>query len=317
MSSRTVDVAAAIRGQVAGRRSLVTPEGVRLNLTLAERSDRVAAVCIDLFIILIAIISIGWLQILLFDLVDYQAGEVVGWAVAVFTVSSFLVRSFYFAFFELKWQGSTPGKRILRLRVVDRNGGPLTANAVFARNLTREIELFIPITILMTSVSSQSIGELEVWLSLGWLALFVCMPLLNRDRLRVGDMIGGTWVVAMPKPVLMPDLANAVPHRRHAAPNGDAKTEPKVSFLPEQLDVYGIYELQTLETLLRYDRSPDDETYREVCLRIRKKIGWNGGEEGVSAKEFLECYYNALRGHLETKLAFGERRKDKHHSRTR
>ena len=82
----------------------------------------------------------------------------------------------------------------------------------------------------------------------------------------------------------MPDLAKTVQRRQHSISRDDAKMGPKVTFLPEHLDVYGIYELQTLERLLRNGRSPNDEAYREVCLRIRKKIGWDGVDKGVSAK---------------------------------
>lgn len=297
-------------------RSLVTPEGVRLNVALASRSERGLAVLLDLFFVLIVISLISFLQFFLFKLADYRTSETVGWGVAVFTVSSFLIRSFYFTFFELRWQGRTPGKKIMGLRVVDRKGGPLTANAVFARNLTREVELFIPINIMLASNFSRGIDQLEVWLSIGWLSVFVLMPLLNKDRLRVGDIIAGTGVVTAPKHYLMSDLAGTVRRKQQAQSQKATTPGPKVTFLPGQLDAYGIYELQTLENLLRKGRPPNDKTYQEVCVRIRKKISWDGGDDGVTAREFLECYYNALRGHLETKLAFGERREDKHHSKT-
>lgn len=313
MSSSAVRSTASRHASDTQERSLVTPEGVRLNVTLAPRSERLVAVCLDLFFILVAISLISFLQIVLFKIADYTVTETVGWIIALFTVTSFLIRSFYFTYFELKWQGRTPGKKMLGLRVVDRHGGPLVAKAVFARNLTREVELFIPLSIMFAGSYSDSIDQLEVLLSLGWLALFVLMPVLNRDRLRVGDMVGGTWVVTAPKHFLMSDLTGAAQRKQQIHKEQDKDAGQGLAFLPEQLDVYGIYELQTLEGLLRKARAPNDRTYREVCTRIQKKIGWQGGTHGVSAREFLESYYNALRGHLETKLAFGERREDKHH----
>jgi len=39
---------------------------------------------------------------------------------------------------------ATPGKRILGIRVAARNGKALTAEAVFARNAMRELEVFLP-----------------------------------------------------------------------------------------------------------------------------------------------------------------------------
>ena len=54
------------------------------------------------------------------------------------TVFFFLLRGFYFTLFEMGRRAATPGKRIMRLRVVAREGRQLTANAIFARNVMRE-----------------------------------------------------------------------------------------------------------------------------------------------------------------------------------
>ena len=83
------------------------------------------------------------------------------------------------------------------------------------------------------------------------------------------------------------------------------------AFTREQLQIYGIYELQTLETVLRQEGATAQETRAEVCNRIRRKIGWQG-EEPVDPKRFLESFYAALRQHLENRMLFGERRESKH-----
>src|SRR5213075_2746860 len=41
-----------------------------------------------------------------------------------------------------------------------------------------------------------------------WIFVFLGLPLLNKDRLRAGDLIAGTRVVVAPKPVLVADLAD-------------------------------------------------------------------------------------------------------------
>ena len=43
-------------------------------------------------------------------------------------------------------RGATPGKRMLGLRVVARDGARLTGGAVIARNAMREIEVFLPLS---------------------------------------------------------------------------------------------------------------------------------------------------------------------------
>ena len=65
----------------------------------------------------------------------------------------FVVRNLYFIHFELSWRGATPGKRIVGIRVIDRRGGPLLPAAVIARNLTREVEIFIPLRVLISATA--------------------------------------------------------------------------------------------------------------------------------------------------------------------
>jgi hypothetical protein len=124
------------------------------------------------------------------------------------------------------------------------------------------------------------------------------LPLLNRDRLRVGDLVAGTVVVRTPATVLLEDLAVA---RAPAA----------LAFTDEHLDVYGVYELQVLEGVLRRRGQPGHEdAVRTVAGKIREKIGWS--DAGVAAEPFLEAFYGALRARLEKRLLFGKRRVDKH-----
>ena len=66
------------------------------------------------------------------------------------------MRNLYFIHFELSWHGATPGKRIVGIRVVDRRGGPLLPAAVIARNLTREIEIFIPLGVLISAAAASA-----------------------------------------------------------------------------------------------------------------------------------------------------------------
>ena len=129
------------------------------------------------------------------------------WSMSLVVLCSFAIRSFYFIAFELRWQGQTPGKRAMKIRVIDLSGGRLSADAVFARNLMRELELFLPISLMVSNqVSTSGLGNLLTFL---WLGIFVLLPFFNRDRMRAGDMIGGTWVVAAPASILLSDLASA------------------------------------------------------------------------------------------------------------
>ncbi len=289
---------ASARADGAKRRAIVTPEGIALPVTLAPRGDRAAALILDLIFIYAPIVAI----VILFVIMAL-GGAGSNWILGMVILVSFLVRSFYFVFFELRWQGVTPGKRILKLRVIDRKGGELTAGAVFARNLMREVEVFMPIQLLL----SLGAGTLADLLMLAWAAIFVFLPFFNRDCLRAGDLVGGTWVIRDPKAVLVEDVAE----RAAEGPAMRAATGPAIEFTPEQLSHYGIYELQTLEEVLRQDGPNAQHTRAEVARRIQRKIGWPE-HRAVNATDFLEAFYAAQRGRLERGLLFGKRRESKY-----
>ena len=284
----------------AARREIIPPEGVPIPVRLADRGSRAAALIIDLIIIIAVIIAVGVAA-------AYGAANLslAAWGLALVILVSFLVRSFYFILFELRWQGTTPGKRALGLRVIDRGGGRLRPEAVFARNLMREVEVFMPISILLMGERIGAGGWTALF-TLVWLGIFVLMPFFNRDRMRVGDLVGGTWVIAMPRAVLSPDMAGP-------APSGARPVRPQegYAFTPAQLDIYGVFELQTLEQVLR-DSGPQAAAMRdEVADRIRRKIGWSGPDV-IDSTAFLQAFYAALRARLEAGMLFGRRRRDQH-----
>lgn len=292
-------IAPEVKARARNERRLLTPEGVPLIFQLAERGARAAAVLIDLVIMYLGIaavvlaflFSLGWIGI---------DGVVTGLVILV----SFLVRSFYFIYFELRWQGQTPGKRALGIRVIDRRGGYLRADSVFARNLLREVELFLPMTLLfMPGEGSQGWFKL---LTFVWVGIFLLLPFFNRDRLRAGDLVAGTWVIAAPKALLLGDVAADA-----TGTKGGVSADPEFPFTRGQLQVYGIYELQTLEEVLRQQGPQSAETRREVARRIQRKIGWTGPEP-ADAERFLNAFYAALRAHLEARMLFGERRENKY-----
>jgi len=73
-----------------------------------------------------------------------------------------------------------------------------------------------------------------------------------------------------------------------------------------ELSVYGEYELQVLERVLRDGRQ---EAIVEVAETICRKIGWSAGRGDERA--FLEAFYTQLRARLERGMRFGKRKADK------
>jgi uncharacterized RDD family membrane protein YckC len=274
-------------------RSFVTPEGVDLRLELGDGSQRAAAFCIDIAIMAISLTL--FTLFLIFAGVGSAGIGGVSWIVVVWILGSFLLRSFYFVAFELSAKAATPGKRMLGLRVASRDGGRLPAQAVLSRNAMRELEVFLPLSVLFSRPEGEAGGWMYL-LTFVWVCIFVFFPLFNKDRLRPGDLVGGTWVVRTPKQALMRDIAE-----------DSLANQASYVFTQEQLDAYGVKELQILEQVLR---SKDDVTMRSVTERICAKIGlpyrWD-----QSDYDFLSAYYGGLRNRLENSLMMGKRRVDK------
>jgi uncharacterized RDD family membrane protein YckC len=160
-----------------------TPERVPLAFPLASIGNRFLAVAIDhtLQYIAIAVVFIGFA--LIAGLGRSQIGvfesferEMPNWVIAVMIFVLFVLFTGYFALFEWLWDGQTPGKRLLKLRVIREDGRPITLWEAIARNLLRIFDtfpgFFVPV---------YSIGLIAVFLS-------------NRDQ-RVGDLFAGTVVI--------------------------------------------------------------------------------------------------------------------------
>jgi uncharacterized RDD family membrane protein YckC len=275
------------------RRQIVTPEGVPLPVDLADYGERLVAFILDLVIWLLLTLAIF---IPLIWVIGSTGASLIAISIALFI--GFLVRNLYFVYFELAWRGSTPGKRLTGLRVIDRAGGPLLASAIVARNLTREVETFLPLGVLMTWGKTSG-GSLD-WENLGiavWLLFFAALPFINRDRMRGGDLIAGTMVIALPKRALSSDIVEKTVQY--------AFTEP-------QLRAYGAFELQVLEELLRHPETPDStRVLNEVCDKICHKIGWTAPMPPNEVVPFLREFYTAERGFLEREQLYGKVRVDK------
>ncbi|HWT13020.1 MAG TPA: RDD family protein [Allosphingosinicella sp.] len=285
------EYAAVNRRALTGRRrTLVTPEGIDLQLTLADAGQRVGAFLLDLLIMMTALVLLSIGTLIVIASLGLQGLEV---GAVIWLLGFFLLRNFYFILMEMGPRAATLGKRALGLRVVARSGERLTADRVIARNMMREIEFYLPLSFLSYDASEGTASGLTSLAGLAWTGLFLFFPLFNKDRLRVGDLLAGTWVVNAPKRKLAADSLNI------------EGPQDRFRFSEAQLDVYGIYELQTLEQILRDDHA---DAIATVAATIRRKIA--APDQGFD-RDFLVAYYDAMRARMERGLLFGKRREDK------
>ncbi len=295
----------ARRARAAAERALIRdflpPEGVALRFQVAGLGARFGAQLLDL--LLTGLFAVAVMVLL-------AVTEITPWTATV-TIGAlvfFFIRAPYYVAAELLWNGQTLGKRISRLRVVSADGRSLRPYSVTVRNLMKEVEVFMPGTALLM-IERLSIAE--ALLLIAWITILLAVPLTNRRRQRLGDMVAGTYVIVQPKAVLLPDLA-----ARPAAGTGE-----RFSFLNHQLDHYGAYELQTLERVLQVDerrytrelRRRHERNMAAIAERIRAKIEYTGAVAPGEVRDFLEAFYRAQRQYLEARRLFGDAREDKFH----
>lgn len=278
---------------------ILTPEGVVLPFINASFGERVGAVVIDMIIMFMApvLLFIAVLTLGLYHLFDGKQNRVAGEILIILVMFLlFFIRSGYFMAFEMGRRAATPGKRLMRLRVIAHDGGRLTPAAVFTRNAMREVELYMPLSLLFSHGASSGWLGLLAFL---WALALLLLPLFNRQHARLGDFLAGTRVVHMPKAQLSYDLADL-----------DGDRNLGLVFTQEQL-AYGEMELGVLEQVLR-DRKAS--VMRAVADKIKARINWQAPRNPADVppdEAFLRAYYGALRAYLESRMLLGRRRKDK------
>jgi uncharacterized RDD family membrane protein YckC len=232
--------------------SIDTPEQIALEFHLATIGSRFLALAVDTLIQ-----ALGAAVLLA---VALAAGFVAGpfwsgaptWVFAVVLLGWFTIYYGYFALFESVWNGQTPGKRMLGLRVIHTSGRPVSVYEAVLRNIVRIVDQMPGIyAVAMVSVflteRSQRLGDLAA------------SSVVVHERLSEGETA-------------------RVEIRAHdpAAPRYGA------SRLPEQ-------EFLVVETFLRRRHELDGyarvQNAERIARRLREKLGL---QEAGRNEEFLE-----------------------------
>jgi uncharacterized RDD family membrane protein YckC len=152
-----------------------TPERVPLHFALASIGNRFLACAFDHTMQMLAIALVVMVLTWTGNLAHFgdKLSDAPKWSLVLLILSVFVIWSSYFALFETFWNGQTPGKRLLKLRVIREDGRPVTFWEASARNLLRIFD--------MMPFPFYSIG-------------LACVFVSPRDQ-RVGDFVAGTVVV--------------------------------------------------------------------------------------------------------------------------
>ena len=230
-----------------------TPEQTQVEFALAGIGSRFLAYAFDFLVQFI--VGLG-----LFLAWGLTLGGVAGlwpqgwtWVTGLFLFLGFLLTVGYFAIFEAIWNGQTPGKRYLAIRVIKDSGRPISATDAIARNLMRIVDQ-LP----------------------GAYAAAIVSMLLSPHNKRLGDYVAGTVVV----------------HEKSAGemmPAGDGakhETTPlsqPVRLLPE--------EVQLIETFLQRSAQLSPEVRAATAAGIANRVYTRlqlTTQEQQDAEEFLQ-----------------------------
>lgn len=151
-----------------------TPERVELRFALASVGSRFLAAFIDHGIQFLTLFFLGLLTAQITDFLrqlDFGRSANL-WLLSLFVLVNFLIHFGYFVVFETLWNGQTPGKRWMRLRVIRVDGRPVGFFEALVRNVLRSMD-FLP--------SGYALGMLSI--------------MLHRESRRLGDLVAGTVVV--------------------------------------------------------------------------------------------------------------------------
>ncbi len=158
---------------------VVIPENIAFEYRVASPFERLAAYVIDL-LIMAMIVGVIWVTSLLVfgSLNQMEIGT------GLLLISLFVVAWFYHGLFETYWNGQTPGKRSMGLRVMRVDGSPINAAQAILRNFLRVADgyPFVPL-----------FGSPDLALPTGLLGLVATAS--NRRYQRLGDLACGTMVI--------------------------------------------------------------------------------------------------------------------------
>ena len=161
---------------------VVTPENIAFKYEVAGPFRRLPAYLVDLALRLIVFVGLTFVcSMLLFG---------GGILIPLLILTWFVMEWFYGGLFETFWNGQTPGKRLLGLRVLSIDGQPIDGMQAVMRNILRYADL-------MPFLGFDALGlpAFFAWLALPTGTVGLITTIFNRRYQRLGDLVCGTMVV--------------------------------------------------------------------------------------------------------------------------
>ena len=258
--------------------SIDTPELVAIEMPLAGIGSRFIALLVDYLIWGAGFTVMALLFAVILPSVLSYSQVTANWVWAVFILLSFLLNWGYFTLFEAFWNGRTPGKRVAKIRVIQRSGRAIGLFESIARNLVRYIDQIpgpyvVGVITMFVTRQHQRLGDLAAG------------TLVVRDREQPAPMWGETGARTFTAPLFSPSSPAPEPHAALTLPaTGIAKLSAA--------------DLGVLEGFFARRLDMSMETRQRIAQRIAAAITAKSSlepPEGVSVETFLEAAARQLR----------------------
>jgi uncharacterized RDD family membrane protein YckC len=256
-----------------------TPELVEIEMPLAGIGSRFIALLVDYLIwgagllVLVVLFSAFMPGLGAFSKAWAQ------WATAIGIFILFLLQWGYFTLFEAFWNGRTPGKRVARIRVIQRSGRAIGLIESMTRNLVRFIDM-----------------QPFLLYAVGVITIFV-----TRQHQRLGDLAAGTLVVRdrEQESPLWGDSGSRTFTAQAFAPRAPIPEPHTAVTLPASgISKLSAADLEVLEGFFARRLDMSLETRHALAERIASAIRAKSGLEqpaGASTETFLEATARQLR----------------------
>jgi uncharacterized RDD family membrane protein YckC len=265
----------------ADQLNIATPEQVELQFSVAGLGSRFVAVLID------HLIQLGFYIVALFLFAFLLGGSssdklnLMGkWFLAAFIALNFCILWGYFALFEAFWHGQTPGKHVMKLRVIKDSGRQITLFEAMTRNLLRFVD-YLP-ALYLTGVITM---------------------LCNKRHQRLGDLAAGTLVIherADEQPLLAGHgtsfFPRPEPHAYDPFPQPPAPTATGLP--PDAIAKLGPEDLVVIEAFFSRVLDLSLQTRAQVAQRIATQMAakMNVALPEGNPERMLETIAYAMRG---------------------
>lgn len=160
---------------------IVTPENIAFRYRVAGPFRRLPAYILDLLVRGAIVTGVAIIM-------GFAGAFIGGVGVALILICYFLIEWFYGGFCETVFNGQTPGKRVMGLRVLSVDGQPITPIQAVLRNILRTVDM-------MPLLSWQILSDDAALYAIPTCGLALLSAAFSPRFQRVGDIVCGTIVV--------------------------------------------------------------------------------------------------------------------------